>query len=146
MAELPRIDDIAELLPHDRPMMLLDKLLDANESSLCCGLVVRNDGLFDDGDSVPAYLGLEYMAQTIAAYSGVQAYYRGEPPKIGFLLGTRNFSSNCSRIPCGATLTIEAKRVVQAASGMASFECTVQGENIQQQARLSVYEPANTNQ
>ncbi|MFV0276663.1 MAG: hypothetical protein ACK5HY_05690 [Parahaliea sp.] len=135
------ITDIAELLPHERPMMLLERLLDAGHSHLCCEVIVRQDGLFDDGESVPAYLGLEYMAQTVAAFSGLCARRRGEPVKLGFLLGTRNFSTNRSRLPCLQRLRVSARQLLQASSGMASFDCAVEGESVSQSARISVYEP-----
>ncbi len=144
MFDITDIQDISELLPHDRPMMLLDELLAADDSSLHCALTVREDGLFDSAGSVPAYLGLEYMAQAVAAYSGYQARLKGGQPKVGFLLGTRNFQCNSPRLSCGARLEVSAHCVVQAASGMASFDCQVSGAGIAQSARLSVYEPGDT--
>lgn len=143
MTDLPDIADIAELLPHDRPMMLLDSLVAGDDAGVTCTAQPRNDGLFDDDSSVPAYLGLEYMAQTVAACSGLRAYRRGEPPRLGFLLGSRHFKTNVTRLPCHQTLTISVHQTVQSDSGMASFECQVTGDGIQQAARLSVFEPAD---
>ncbi len=142
--EVPEISDIGELLPHARPMMLLDEVLAADDESLRCALTVRADGLFDSDSSVPAYLGLEYMAQAIAAYSGARAHQAGAAPRIGFLLGTRNFSCNTGRLPCGTRLEVTARCTVQSASGMAAFDCEVRGEGIFQSARLSVFEPADS--
>ncbi|WP_116367608.1 3-hydroxylacyl-ACP dehydratase [Parahaliea mediterranea] len=144
MTELPDIADIARLLPHERPMVLLDRLLAGGDEGITCEASPRDDGLFDDGDgTVPAYLGLEYMAQAVAAYSGLRAHREGRSPRLGFLLGSRHFRSNVTRLPCGQPLQVSAQQLVQSASGMASFECRVEGHNIVQSARLSVYEPAD---
>lgn len=135
--------NIAELTPHAGPMLLLDGVLDASEDHLVSELTVRADGLFDTLESVPAYLGLEYMAQTIAAFSGYQARQRGKETKPGFLLGTRRFNTNVSRFPCGTKVSVSVNRVVHGESGMAAFECSVKGSGIEQFATLSVYEPPN---
>ena len=55
---------------------------------------------------VPAWAGVEYMAQTIAAHAGVEARARGEPPAIGFLLGTRAYSTSVEKFPNGSKLTV----------------------------------------
>jgi len=136
--------DISELTPHATPMLLLDSYLDAGDDYLVSQLTVRDDDLFDEDGSVPAYLGLEYMAQTIAAFSGYQAHLRGDAVKLGFLLGTRRFNTNVSRMPCGENLTVTVNRAVQGESGLAAFECSVIGGGIEQTATLSVYEPADT--
>ena len=140
MTDLP---DIARLLPHERPMMLLDRLLAGDDHGVSCEARPRGDGLFDDGaGAVPAYLGLEYMAQAVAAFSGLRAYRHGREPSLGFLLGSRHFRTNVASLPCGQPLTVSAQQLVQSTNGMASFECRVEGEAILQTARLSVYEPA----
>ena len=133
--------NISELTPHVAPMLLLDGLVDANSDYLVSELSVRCDGLFDQDGSVPAYLGLEFMAQTIAAYSGYQARLRGASVKPGFLLGTRRFNTNVGCLPCGEKLIVTVNRAVHGESGVAAFECTVSGNGVEQSATLAVYEP-----
>ncbi|MDX1718325.1 MAG: TSUP family transporter, partial [Anderseniella sp.] len=43
---------------------------------------------------IPAYIGIETMAQCIAVHAGARARVRGFGPPLGFLLGTRLFSSS----------------------------------------------------
>lgn len=133
--------DIAELTPHAGPMLLLDRIVDAGTNHFVSELTVRADGLFDSDGSVPSYIGLEYMAQTIAAFSGYQSKLRGEAAKPGVLLRTRRFNTNVSHFCCGRQLTVSVDREVQGESGLASFECRIEGCGINQTARLSVYEP-----
>ena len=140
MNELPAIK---VLVPHAVPMLLLDKLVEGGEDYLICELIVRGDGLFDTEGRVPAWLGMEYMAQTVAAYSGLQAHKRGEPVKLGFLLGSRRFETNVADFACGDILQVTVRRVVHGSSGVGAFECTLEGMEARQTTTLSVYEPAD---
>jgi predicted hotdog family 3-hydroxylacyl-ACP dehydratase len=139
MSELPSIE---ELVPHAAPMVLLDYLVDSGEDFLICELTVRCDGLFDTAGRVPASLGIEYMAQAVAAYSGLQAHKRGESVKMGFLLGTRRFETSVPDFACGEILRVTVRQIVYGSSGVGAFECSVTGQFGRQSATLSVYQPA----
>ncbi len=138
MTERP---EIAELVPHAGPMLLLERLLEAGDDYAVCEVLVRSDGLFDSDGRVPAWLGIEYMAQTVAAFSGLQARRHQEPVKLGFLLGSRRFETNVQHFACGEVLRVTARRFVHDSSGMGAFECEVHGDCAQQSATLSVYQP-----
>ena len=137
---------IEELLPHTGPMLLVDRVLQSEHDYVVCALEVRSDGLFDTDNQVPALLGLEYMAQTIATFSGLQARQKKEKPRLGFLLGARKFSTNVAQIRCGTVLTISAHLSIKTSDGMAAFECTLVGDNIRQTATLTVFEPLDAEQ
>ena len=85
--------DIRSLVPHAGSMVLLDRVISVEENSLCAEVGIRSDSLFCNADGVGAWVGIEYMAQAIGAYAGYRARLRGEPVKIGFLLGTRRYES-----------------------------------------------------
>jgi predicted hotdog family 3-hydroxylacyl-ACP dehydratase len=138
MSDCPGIE---ELVPHAAPMLLLNRLLESGEDYIICEVVVRSDALFDTAGRVPAWLGIEYMAQTIAAYSGLQSHKRGEPARLGFLLGSRRFETSVQDFACGDILRVTAKQILHGSSGMGAFECRVDGQMAQQTAILSVYEP-----
>ncbi|WP_299584888.1 hotdog family protein [uncultured Microbulbifer sp.] len=135
-----------ELVPHSGKMSLLDEVISVGEEQLEAKLRVRDDGIFSRNGRVPAYVGIEYMAQSIAAFSGYHAKERGEEIRLGFLLGTRKFLSNVESYRCGEELTIEVSRLLQAENGMATFECSIIGSSIEQSARLNVYQPDNVEQ
>ncbi|MDP3838494.1 MAG: hotdog family protein [Methylococcales bacterium] len=132
--------DIAELIPHSGRMVLLDNIIDADEHSLSAELTVRNDGLLGDANSVPAYAGIEYMAQAIAAYAGIQAQQAGEPIKIGFLLGTRRYTSNVGSFAVGTHLNIHIKNIMQD-DKLGVFDCKIIATGIEVTANLTVYQP-----
>ncbi|MBB3062851.1 hotdog family protein [Microbulbifer rhizosphaerae] len=134
---------VSELVPHSGDMVLLDTVVSAGEETLVAKLRVREDGLFDRQGRVPAYVGIEYMAQAVAAFAGYHAKCAGEAVKLGFLLGSRQFHSNVDSYQCGDELTVSVERLLQADNGMATFECRVCGEGIEQSARLNVFQPEN---
>ncbi len=140
MIEVP----VADLLPHDGNMVLLDRVLEYDQDSLSAELTVRDDGLFGDGDKVPAWLGIEYMAQTVAAHGGMMCYLAGKPINLGFLLGTRRYNSNVADIAVGTSLNVRVQRIVQD-QGLAVFDSQVTGEGIELSAKLNVYQPDSVN-
>ncbi len=138
--------DVEKLVPHARPMMLLDEVLEANEDHIVCKVVVRSDGLFDRQNEVPGWLGLEYMAQTVAAFSGWRNWQAGQSTKVGLLLGTRRFTSIGTGFRVGEELIVRAELVIEATSGMSAFDCRVSGQDVEQVSTLSVYEPPNADE
>ena len=92
---------LAELVPHAGDMLLIDDILACDESGIETRLVVR-PGLFTDAaGALPAWIGVELMAQSVAAFAGCQARRRGEAPALGFLLGTRQFACDVPAFPAG---------------------------------------------
>ncbi len=134
--------DVADLLPHDGNMVLLDRVLEYDQESLVAEVQVRDDGLFGDAKTVPAWLGIEYMAQTVAAHGGMMCYLAGKPINLGFLLGTRRYRSNVAEFSVGTWLTVKVHRVIED-QGLAVFDCQLIGEGIELAAKLNVYQPDN---
>lgn len=133
---------IAELIPHAGNMILIDEVLRFGDEDVETRLTVRPGGLFSQADgSLPAWVGIELMAQSIASYAGCQARQAGLPVELGFLLGTRNFQCNVERFPAGAELHIKALRTLQDDNGMGVFECQLSGPGIEAFARLNVFRP-----
>jgi predicted hotdog family 3-hydroxylacyl-ACP dehydratase len=130
---------IAELIPHTGSMILLDRVIAFDDNSLSAELVVRN-GLFGDGRTVPSWVGIEYMAQTIGAYAGMKARLAGEPIRLGFLLGTRRYSGNAAEFKVGTALTVHVEKIMQD-DRLGAFECRILGEGIEISANLNVYQP-----
>lgn len=136
---------LAELIPHAGDMILIDQVLAFDEEQIQTCLTVRAGGLFNEADgSLPAWVSVELMAQSVAAFAGCQARSKGEAVKLGFLLGSRKFDCNVAHFPAGSELNIHAVRSLQDDSGMGVFECTLTGPDINAFARLNVYCPPNT--
>ena len=132
---------VTELLPHTGQMVLVDEVLSYDQGRLCAALTVRGDGLlFGDNQTVPAWVGIEYMAQTIGVYAGVQAKQSDQPIRLGFLLGTRHYQSNVPSFKVGSRLRVNVEKILQDEQ-LAVFECRISGENIEITAMLNVYQP-----
>ena len=100
---------IAEVVPHSGRMVLVDELLDYGDDFVVCAVNIRADSTLSDGVSgVPAWVGLEYMAQTIGAFTGLDDLRNGRKPQIGLLLGCRSYQAQVSTFALGARLIVSA--------------------------------------
>ena len=134
---------IASLVPHAAPMLLLDRLGEATATTARCevrvgatlALFLREDG------ALPGWVGIELMAQTVAAWSGYQGHLRQEEPQIGLLLGARKYQCHLARLPAGSLLTIDCEQLLQDGA-LASFQCYLRCEGeLVAEARLSTIQP-----
>ncbi len=133
---------IAELLPHAGDMILLDGVERFDDDNVETVLQVRADGLLNTADgSLPAWVGVEIMAQSVAAFAGCHARQADQPVELGFLLGTRSYQCNVEAFPAGADLRVRAHRSLQDDNGMGVFECHLDGPGIHAEARLNVFRP-----
>ena len=130
--------NVADLLPHAAPMVLLDELVDVTEDTLTARVTVRGDGLFDKHGAVSCVLGAEYMAQAIAAWAGFHAVEQGERVKPGLLLGVRQYESSVAGFVVGEVLDVRVVKVMQSAAGLAVFDCTIHNDRVSLMARLTV--------
>ena len=64
--------DIQTLLPQQPPMVMVDRLISADEKSATTTLLIREDNIFVSGDRLNAYALIEVMAQTAAAQLGFE--------------------------------------------------------------------------
>ena len=139
--EIYRVGDV---VPHQGAMCLLDEILDWDDDSIVVRLKVPDSGIFVDGGGVPGWVGIEYMAQAVAAWAGCVARHDGRLPKIGFLLGSRRYNCSRSIFPCGSELTIKARCELVGENGLGVFSCIIEtdGEELAS-ANVSVFQPAD---
>jgi predicted hotdog family 3-hydroxylacyl-ACP dehydratase len=136
--------DIRSLIPHAGPMVLLDCVISVDEDSLLAEVRIRSDNLFCNGGGVGAWVGIEYMAQAIGAWAGYTARLRGEPPKLGFLLGTRRYECRRPIFLLGSVLRVHVQRLFQNENGLGSFECSIDDEEGRvATATVTVFQPTN---
>jgi predicted hotdog family 3-hydroxylacyl-ACP dehydratase len=127
---------MAELLPHDGTMVFLSRLLSHRQDQTVCLVEIDAQAHFREPDgAVPAWVGLEYMAQCIAAHAGMVGRARGAPPQLGMLLGSRRVRFHTQRFAPGQTLRVSARHVWGRAPGPVSFDCTL--EDPESGARLA---------
>ncbi|WP_261817679.1 hotdog family protein [Vibrio gallicus] len=136
--------DIEVLLPHDKPMILIDKAVDIQSDTVHCQVTIGEHNPFfeQQTQTVPAYVGIEFMAQAIAAWSGFHAMQQQKQPPIGFLLGSRRFTTQCDSYQGGITLDIYAQKVMED-NGMAVFSAQIEHDGTQiASCQLNVYVPS----
>ena len=135
---------VERLVPHRGAMSWLDRVIHCDADGVIAEATIRADHLLadDDAPGLPAWVGIEYMAQGIAAWAGGRALSRGEPVKPGFLLGTRRYQARLDGFPLGSLLRIEARRELFGDNGLGLFACRLfcDGEECAS-ANVSVFEP-----
>lgn len=137
---------IEQVLPHAQPMILLDGFIEAGADHALCKVSISAQSPFFDmaSRSVPAYVGIEYMAQTIAAYAGAHKLAAGNGVRLGFLLGCRKYQPAVPAFAEGAELEVSVSKVVMDESGLSVFDCQImQQSTILVSAKLNVFEPEN---
>jgi len=122
MAMLP----VQEFVPHSGPMLLPDRITRLQADAAVCEWCVRDDNVFlVQGYGVPAYIGIEYMAQCIAVHGGACARANGLPPPQGLLLGTRHYRSTVPYFVQGETYQVKCEQLAANLDGMTSFDCCI---------------------
>ncbi|QSX33918.1 hotdog family protein [Shewanella avicenniae] len=140
--------NICDFIPHRPPMVLIDRIEQYRADFLIASVEISEQTPFVDSASrhVPNYVGIEYMAQTVAALAGIEAEQRGEPIRTGFLLGTRKLSFSQAGYNLGQRYHISVQRLYQEDSGLAVFDCSI--HDAQQQliasANVNVFQPQQT--
>ena len=94
-------------VPHRGAMSLLDGVESHDDLNVVARVRVPAQGLFCTPDGVPAWVGIEYMAQAVAAWSGACNRHGGGSPRIGYLLGSRRYEAAVAVFPVGAELLVQ---------------------------------------
>lgn len=135
--------DIQELVPHSGAMSLLGRLLSADDENLSAEVVIKQDSVFCTDGEVGAWVGVEYMAQAVAAHAGFAARLRDEPVRVGFLLGTRRYVCSVPAFPVGSVLHIHVHRALQGENGLGAFDCRIENSSGAElaSATITVFQP-----
>lgn len=138
------IHNVADYLPHSAPMIFIDKIIEYQSDTLLSEInITPQSPYFDDAlAGVPNYVGIEYMAQSIAALAGIEAKERNDIIRIGFLLGSRKLQLHVPHYKLGGTYHTRVSRLYQEDTGLAVFECQIlEQDNIIAQANVNVFQP-----
>ncbi|RYF16614.1 MAG: hypothetical protein EOO30_10300 [Comamonadaceae bacterium] len=129
-------------IPHRGAMRLIDRVLEVDADHSVAEVDVPFDGLFVRDGAVPAWVGIEYMAQAVSAWAGARAREQGGAPRAGLLLGSRRYEARRPAFPSGARLRVEARCELMGANGLGQFDCRIEmdGEEVAT-ARIAVFDP-----
>jgi predicted hotdog family 3-hydroxylacyl-ACP dehydratase len=135
---------VTDLIPHRDGMLLIDELVDDGFEVVKAGVTVRPDHLFLQPEGLPAWVGVELMAQTVAAWAGLRRLERGEQIQLGFLLGTRKYECEVPFFPIGARLIMSAQQELVSEQGLAVFICTIELDGrVIARASVNAFQPPN---
>ena len=139
------LPDIHDLVPHSGAMSLLGSFVEADEESLVAEVAITPETLFCSDGAVGAWVGVEYMAQAVAAHAGWCARRRGEPVRVGFLLGSRKYACSVAAFAVGSVLRVAVRRALQGENGLGAFDCRIEDGSGAElaTATVTVYQPNN---
>ena len=139
----------ASCLPHSAPMVLIDEVLnvDMENQIVKTSVKIHDNKIFFNKEinGISPLVGIEFMAQTIGCY----AYYKAGKtiPKIGFLLGTRQYENKLEKFENGKTYILTA-REIYGDNELVSFECLIytegedeNSENYVAKATINAFQP-----
>lgn len=131
---------VAELLCHRSPMIFIDRVVESCQTGLLAEVRIEPGvPLYQEGVGVPAWVGLEYMAQSIAALSGLRAQTKEDDIPVGLLIGCRKYVSDVTAFPNGADLKIKVTELDVIDKSLGAFDCTIGNPDIIVTARLMVF-------
>lgn len=135
---------IREILPHSSGMVFLDRVLDYQPDSITTEAVIRPENPFYvQGRGIPVCIGFEYMAQTMAAFSGIAARLDDTPVKLGVLVGCRKASCGQAWFTENQVIRIRAD-LEWDTEGMGVFESSIMDStsgNMLLEGKINVYQP-----
>lgn len=135
--------EILKLIPHRHKLVLIDEVLDASKENFTVLVEVDDKSLLATKDGVPGFCGIEYMAQSIAAYNNTH-FNLEDKPKLGFVIAIRGFESELEFFPLGSSLEvfIEPNLIFQNSSGSFKGEIKIKNE-IVAKASITAYVPTD---
>lgn len=121
---------VAELIPHEAPMILVDELVEWSPTHARVRAQVRRGGPFVGAGQLPGTILLEYMAQAVAVANGMSGRAAGRDPEvsghgeIGVLLGVRELNLEIDAVAIGELLDIHVAHRFSDGT-LASYDCEV---------------------
>ena len=136
---------IESILPHRGTMLLLAGVESWDDECLAAVAHVDPAAWYaDTRGNMPAWIGIELMAQAIAAHVGLLSARSGQPARPGVLLGSRKYEAIVPAFEQGQPLRVEARELLRGAEGHGAYECTISaGGQRLANAIIKVYQPTN---
>lgn len=143
MSQTPLFESVQDLLLHRPPMLLLKSVLCWGEGELEALVDPRDSHLFMDANGhIPAWVGIEYMAQAIGALAGIESRRAGYPVCLGFLLGTRRYQADVSYFDPAQVLRVKVRELLRDETNLVLFKCELyEGEQLLAHAEIKAIQP-----
>jgi predicted hotdog family 3-hydroxylacyl-ACP dehydratase len=136
---------IEAIIPHRGTMLLIDAVSAFSEETLSARATVHADAWYAGPlGAMPAWIGIELMAQAIAAHVALVAMRGGGRARPGVLLGSRSFKALQPSFARGAQLLIHVTELLRSEEGHGAYECTIHdGDILCAEAVIKVFQPSN---
>jgi predicted hotdog family 3-hydroxylacyl-ACP dehydratase len=95
-------------MPHRPPMLMLDALLEHDETRVACDKTFREGDPFVQDGRVTAFVAIELFAQAAAAHFAYAGVVRGDVSASGALLGARKIELLVPSYAVGERLIVRA--------------------------------------
>jgi predicted hotdog family 3-hydroxylacyl-ACP dehydratase len=136
--------DLQNLIPIRPPMLLLADVLETSESGAKARVEITQHSMFaDQAGNVPNYVGVEYMAQTIATFAGNISRTANESPKPGFLVAVDDYDAKEDIFENGKSYTVSVEMTFQA-EALGVFTCRITRDadgRIMAEGQLKAFQP-----
>jgi predicted hotdog family 3-hydroxylacyl-ACP dehydratase len=134
---------IEAIIPHRGSMLLIDAVDTFDEETLRARATVDPHAWYADADgAMPAWIGIELMAQAIAAHVALLAMRGGGHARPGVLLGSRSYKALQPAFAGGARLSVHVVELLRSEEGHGAYECTIHhGEVCCAEAVVKIFQP-----
>jgi len=117
---------IEEIVAHADRMQFLDELVRYDAEQIVVAVTISEaTEFYIPGIGVPAWVGIEYMAQAVGAFSGIEDVQLGRKPQIGLLLGSRRYHCDVTEFVLGTRLEVSAQLLLRDDSNLVVFNCEI---------------------
>ncbi|WP_144138398.1 hotdog family protein [Paraburkholderia sp. BCC1884] len=136
---------IEAIIPHRGSMLLIDAVNAFDEETLTACASVQAGAWYADADgAMPAWIGIELMAQAIAAHVALLAMRGGGRARPGVLLGSRSYKALQPAFAAGAQLIVQVVELLRSEEGHGAYECTIHHGDVRcAEAVVKVFQPAD---
>ena len=112
-------------------MILIDKIVGSSSETLAAIVDVKPGMEFFDAslDGIPSWIGIEYMAQSIAAYSGLKLHRSNQSIGLGMLISCRRYSVKQPVFGRGSRLLVDVRELAGTETGMAAYKCSIREQS-----------------
>jgi predicted hotdog family 3-hydroxylacyl-ACP dehydratase len=134
---------IEAIIPHRGTMLLIDAVDSFSDTMLSARASVDPKAWYADADgAMPAWIGIELMAQAIAAHVALLAMRGGGRARPGVLLGSRSYHALRPAFAAGAQLLIHVSELLRAEAGHGAYECTIHQDGVCcAEAVIKIFQP-----
>ena len=103
-------------LPHKKPMVLIDKVVEVTDNSAICQSYVNESSSlapFLEGKELPFFYIIELISQAIGVWSGFKSKQNNVAlPPLGMVIGCRGLKCTVDKFAYNSTLDIKINKIM----------------------------------